>query len=283
VLAAVHNPNAVDMDIYGTFQLCSIGALAALSTARRSQTYFNAPGRNLIFIFTLIVLAGLLSLTVEFYRTDPVLCNDPSITSKSFDYGVTLCGLTCNTDWPVSPIRGGSANNINVVPAPHVITPNAAMLLSAGSCIPAILLSISLLIKVHETSPNAAKSIEGLPNTNTAGERDVDSSPPKEFGGEKSEERVEDCSTPSSSSGEDAKQMSPSSIDKNLKSRLRRGFQAFKGNFEAPVFGAAILVIVVIGERNLWSGPVYWDTEPIANVGECYVSSETRRQESRGR
>jgi hypothetical protein len=49
---------AVDMDIYGAFQLCSIGILAAPITVRLSRTYFYDPGRNTIFAWTGLVLAG---------------------------------------------------------------------------------------------------------------------------------------------------------------------------------------------------------------------------------
>jgi len=49
---------AVDMDIYGAFQLCSIGILAAPVTVRLSRTYFYDPGRNTIFAWTALILAG---------------------------------------------------------------------------------------------------------------------------------------------------------------------------------------------------------------------------------
>ena len=49
---------AVDMDVYGAFQLCSIGILAGPVTVRLSKTYFNDPGRNAIFLWTGLVLAG---------------------------------------------------------------------------------------------------------------------------------------------------------------------------------------------------------------------------------
>ena len=58
VLAAVHVNGAVDMDVYGAFQLCSIGILAAPVTVRLSRTYFYNPGRNTIFLWTLLILAG---------------------------------------------------------------------------------------------------------------------------------------------------------------------------------------------------------------------------------
>ncbi|KAK6221393.1 hypothetical protein LQW54_001494 [Pestalotiopsis sp. IQ-011] len=37
---------------------------------------------------------------------------------------------------------------------------------------------------------------------------------------------------------------------------------------ELPVFGAAVLAILVIGEKNFWSKPVNYMTEPIASVGQ---------------
>jgi len=58
VLAAVHIPTAVDLDVYGAFQLCAVGALAAPVTVRVSRTYFHQPGRNTIFVWASIVLAG---------------------------------------------------------------------------------------------------------------------------------------------------------------------------------------------------------------------------------
>ena len=49
---------AVDMDVYGAFQLCSIGILAAPVTVKLSRTYFYDPGRNTIFAWTALILAG---------------------------------------------------------------------------------------------------------------------------------------------------------------------------------------------------------------------------------
>jgi hypothetical protein len=45
--------------------------------------------------------------------------------------------LTCSeTQGPFSPLRGGAANEIFVIPIPHRLTFNTAMLLAAGFCIP---------------------------------------------------------------------------------------------------------------------------------------------------
>jgi hypothetical protein len=46
------------MDIYGAFQLCAIGILAAPVTVKNSKTYLYDPGRNTIFVWTILVLAG---------------------------------------------------------------------------------------------------------------------------------------------------------------------------------------------------------------------------------
>jgi hypothetical protein len=46
------------MDVYGAFQLCAIGILAAPVTVKLSSTYFYDPGRNFIFVWTILVLTG---------------------------------------------------------------------------------------------------------------------------------------------------------------------------------------------------------------------------------
>lgn len=46
------------MDVYGAFQLCSIGVLAAPVTVRFSRTYFFDPARNLIFVWSSLLLIG---------------------------------------------------------------------------------------------------------------------------------------------------------------------------------------------------------------------------------
>jgi hypothetical protein len=36
---------------------------------------------------------------------------------------------------------------------------------------------------------------------------------------------------------------------------------------EIPLFGAAVIAILIFGERNFWSHQVYYQTEPIASIG----------------
>lgn len=58
----------VDMDIYGAFQFCSIGILAAPLTVRLSRTYFYDPGRNIIFLWTILILMGLVRTPLTHFR-----------------------------------------------------------------------------------------------------------------------------------------------------------------------------------------------------------------------
>ncbi|KAI8961786.1 hypothetical protein F5Y11DRAFT_366451 [Daldinia sp. FL1419] len=158
VLAAAHVDNAVDMDIFGAFQFCSIGILAAPLSVRISRTYFENPGRNIIFLWTGIVLAGLLSLTVEFFRTTTSPCtHDDSgnpITPNDyvhFPYENAFCNLTCSTDQgPFSPLRRNATNEIYVIPAPNRLAFNAVTLLAAACCIPAVLSLASMWNKILE-------------------------------------------------------------------------------------------------------------------------------------
>ncbi|KAK1069876.1 hypothetical protein LTR74_004507 [Friedmanniomyces endolithicus] len=158
VLAAMHIPGAVDMDVFGAFQLCSIGILAAPVTVRLSRTYFEDPGRNAIFVWSILLLAGLLSLTIEFYRIPTTSCTHDdlgfpiSTDPRDFPYLNATCGLTCDTNLgPFSTMREGSGNNIYVIPAPDALTFNAATLLAAACCIPAVLLLVVMWMQILET------------------------------------------------------------------------------------------------------------------------------------
>ncbi|KAH8684379.1 hypothetical protein BGZ60DRAFT_466844 [Tricladium varicosporioides] len=239
VLTIIHVDNAVDMDVYGAFQLCSIGILAAPVTVRLSRTYFYDPGRNTIFLWTGLVLSGLLSLTVEFFRIKTFDCLSdnsgdaisPTLLPKDFLYGST-CGLTCSVDQgPFSPLRRGSANNIYVIPAPHILAFGSTTLLASACCIPAILSLVSMWKKIlkinwksrfgHEDDECMNEPIEG---TNGATE---------------------------------GKMISINSL-----------IRSFQSAVEVPIFGAAVLAILIIGERNFWSHEVLYQTEPIASIGQ---------------
>ncbi|TVY82447.1 hypothetical protein LSUE1_G004250 [Lachnellula suecica] len=236
VLAAIHPENAVDMDVYGAFQLCSIGILAAPVTVRISRTYFYDPGRNAIFLWTSLILAGLLSLAVQFFRIKTFDCthddfgNPISTDIKDFPYGNATCGLTCSVEaGPFSPMRGGSANNIYVIPAPNKLTFGEATLLAAACCIPAILSLVSMWNKILEIN---WKSRFG--------------------GGDGQDELIE------GTNGATVQRM------KGINALMR----SFLSTVEVPVFGAAVLAILILGERNFFTNPTYYQTEPIASIGQ---------------
>ena len=225
------------MDIYGAFQLCALGILAAPLTARISRTYFNNPGRNIIFLWFGLILAGLLSLTVEFLRTTTHACSQtdsgtPLTHINQWNYGDT-CGLTCSeTAGPFSPMRKDAANNIYVIPAPTAFTLGTATLLSAACCIPPVLSMVTMWNKILQINWKAR------------------------FGPEPSPEAMH-------APIEGTNNATPMSV-KAINSRIR----AFLSVVEAPVFGAAILAVLIIGERNFFSTQVDYQTEPIASIGQ---------------
>lgn len=255
---------AVDMDIYGAFQLCSIGILAAPITVRKSKTYFYDPARNIIFLWTGLVLAGepnspplsryrdmlltasslrpgLLSLTVAFFRLEPTSClhddsgNPVSTDPRKFPYETT-CGLRCSVDdGPFSPMRGGSANNIYVIPAPDKLSFHTATLLAAACCLPAILTMISMWNKILETNWK------------------------KRFGKRVEEERRRDDELVEGT-GVTVKKLRD--IDSKIRGFLRR--------VEISVFAAAVLAILIFGERNFFSRQLRYQTEPIASIGRLF-------------
>ncbi|RYP55259.1 hypothetical protein DL768_000014 [Monosporascus sp. mg162] len=145
---------AVDMDVYGAFQLCSIGALAAPVTVQFSRTYFFDPARNLIFLWSSLLF--IVCLTIEFFRITPSECthdefNNPIFSNaKNFSYNTT-CGLTCSEDLgPYSPLRRAPMSNIYVIPSPFYLPFGAGVLLAAACCIPAVLSLVFMWNKILE-------------------------------------------------------------------------------------------------------------------------------------
>jgi hypothetical protein len=171
---------------------------------------------------------GLLSLTVEFYRIKTADCthddsgNPISLNATAFPYDENpTCGLTCSVEkGPRSPMRGGSANNIYVIPAPDKLTFGMATLLAAACCIPAILMLISTWNKIYKNNGDEDEKIEGT-NGATIGRMN----------------KVNDI------------------------------IRSFLSVVEILVFSGAVLAILSIGERNFFSHPVRYQTEPMASIG----------------
>ncbi|XXH02797.1 hypothetical protein Hte_009184 [Hypoxylon texense] len=239
VLAIIHVDSAVDMDVYGAFQFCSIGILAAPLTVRMSRTYFYDPGRNIIFLWTGVVLAGLLSLTVEFFRINSTGCNydrssfpsDPH--PEDFDHLYDICGITCSIEeGPSSPLRLGSANEIALIPTPGRLAFNAATLVAAACCIPAVLSLVSMWNKILEINWKSR------------------------FGRADEDQLIE------GTNGATVERMS----------RVNTMIRLFLSTLEIPLFGGAVLAILIVGEMNLFSPEVQYQTEPMTSIGQ--VSSD---------
>ncbi|KAL5344033.1 hypothetical protein BJX70DRAFT_393452 [Aspergillus crustosus] len=239
VLASVHVDGAIDMDVYGAFQLCSIGILTAPLTVRLSGTYFKDPRRNIIFLWTGLVFAGLLSVTVELFRVKSTACthddegNPLSSNASQFPYDEIACSLRCSTEaGPFSPIRVGSTNEIYVIPSPHELSFGTATLLAAACCVPAI---VSLL---YFWSLILQEIFD------------------KRFGrGTETDRRDE---TIEGTNGATVGKMLQ--INGLVRTVLR--------TVEAPVLAAGVLAILILGEKNFFSHPVDHGTEPIASIGQ---------------
>lgn len=211
------------MDIYGAFQLCAIGILAGPATVKMSKTYFNTPGRNLIFLWTGLILSGLLSLTVESFRSN----SRPSPTA-GFENGMsnsTSSGFPfCNVDTgPYSPLRRGSQNNIYIIKAPHVLTFGAVTLLAAACCIYAILQMASMWDTILKLNWK------------------------KRFGDE----------------DDDLDAISNQNMHK-----VNDIIRFYLSMIEIPLFSAAVLAILIVGEMNFFSPSVVYMSEPMASVGK---------------
>ncbi|KAK1976367.1 hypothetical protein LZ30DRAFT_310431 [Colletotrichum cereale] len=232
VLAALHVDGAIDLDVYGALQYCSIGILAGPVTVKLSSTYSHERGRNIIFLWTGLILAGLLSLAVEFYRATPAPCflddaggpisQDPA----RFPYGAAMCGLTCSQQHgPFSLLRTKAASEIFVVPVPATLPLGTSMFLAAAECVPAILSLVSMLVKI-KTNPDDEADHHDIPIPGANGAT---------FG--------------------------------NMKS-VNASIRGFLNAVEIPVFAGAVVTILVIGEINFVSPQMDYHTEPMGSVGQ---------------
>ncbi|KAL8344051.1 hypothetical protein RB601_004530 [Gaeumannomyces tritici] len=243
---------AVDLDVYGAFQLSSIAILAAPVTLRRSTTYFDGPGRNIIFVWTAILLAGMLSLAVELFRSNPVPCAANNITAANFPYGEKasgLCGIQCSQELgPFSTMRQGATGEIYVIPAPKLFEFGTATLLAAGCCIISILSLVDIFNKIrHDNRKRHAREKDGATE-------DQDNSD----GDDKDLSEGQPEATISGTNG------ATQSMMENAETRAK----FLMGAVEIPLFAAAILAILVIGERNFMSPELSHGTEPMENVGQ---------------
>lgn len=124
-------------------------------------------------------------MAVEFFRIQSRGCFDDvsgqPIRGSDFVYGNTTCNLTCSVDLgPTSPMRGGSADNIYVVPIPNIIGFGTATLIAAACCIPGVLSIVSTWNKILKSNwtkqfgvPETDEVIEGTNGATLKGMKGV--------------------------------------------------------------------------------------------------------------
>lgn len=125
-------------------------------------------------------------------------------------------------------MRGGSANNIYVIPAPNKLDFGTATLLAAACCVPAVLSLISMWNKVLETNWKSRFGREE----------------------EEADERI---------TGTNATVGTMKTVNDVVKFLL--------SVVEIPVFSGAVLAILCIGELNFWSQQVRYQSEPMRSIG----------------
>lgn len=132
-------------------------------------------------------------------------------------------------------MRGGSANNVYVIPAPHKFPFSTATLVAAACCIPAILSLLFMAFKILEIQWRTRIGHEG------------------------DDEQV-DAPIEGTNGATIGKMRG---IDNMIK--------YFLSVVEIPVFSALVLAILVIGELNFFSKQVRYQTEPMASFGESPI------------
>jgi hypothetical protein len=176
---------------------------------------------------------------VELFRAKPSRCThddngNPVVPDPArFPYEAASCGLRCSAqEGPFSPIRVGSADEIHVIPSPHRLTFGTATLLAAACCVPAIVSLLYFWSLVLQDTWN-----------NRFGEgTDID----------RRNEVIQGTNG--------------ATVGKML--QINGLVRTVLSTVEAPVFAAAVLAILVLGERNFFSRPVNYGTEPIASIGQ---------------
>lgn len=130
-------------------------------------------------------------------------------------------------------MRGGAANNIYVIPAPDRLSFGTATLLAAGCCVHAIIWLVSMWDKILEINLRKTRF-------------------------RRSDEEEGANETIPGTNGATKRSMN----------RVNEMIKVVLGVVVIPLFGGAGLAVLIIGERNFFSGPVAYATEPMASVGK---------------
>lgn len=156
--------------------------------------------------------------------------NPVPVSASEFPYGNAACDLTCSPSVaPYSPIRRGSTNNIYVIPEPTRLKFGLAILLSAACCVPAVIMLLKMYNKILEMN----------------WKRRFDS------GNRRLDEPIEGTNNASAHMGK-------------INALVKRYFAAMN----LPLCMGLELYILVLGERNFFSAPVMYQTEPMSSIGK---------------
>lgn len=200
--------------------------------------FFSAVSNCSIWLANRLVMkpffTGLPCLLTEFLRAQPSSCkqdeSEPpiSLDPTKFTYNTT-CSLTCSVEkGPFSPLREGSGNNIYVIPAPDKLSFGTATFFAAAGCVQVVL---SLIVMWGRQLEFNWVQLYG----STEGSK-VD--------GEIAKTRKYWCTK-----------------------ELHRMYIGIKA-ISVPLFIAELLAFIVIGERNLFSSQLRYQTDPIASIGK---------------
>lgn len=205
-------------------------------------------------------------------------------------------------DGPYSPIRRGSGNNIYVIPAPDNFSFGTATLIAAACCIPTILLLVSMWLKILKINYEKAFGDEKANDASADGEKTVSTTvaqtgddsnaiapassiqdtadttfaadQPKDKGPESALQA--ELSSPRRQHQEHSMDIPAEGASAAVwpvsKAKLKALINTFGEYYQVPVFGAAAFAVLVLGERNMFSRQVRYQTEPVANIGMSLFS-----------
>ena len=241
------------MDIYGSFQICLTGVLSAPVTFKLSRIFYGrGPGRSTIILWTALILsgellpelvyenllitksffAGLLSLLTEFLRAQPSSCTQDEYRNLiSPDPTKFPYNTTCGL---TCSVEEGPFSPLREGSGNNIYVIPAPNKLSFGT---ATLFAAAGCVQVvlslifmwgRQLEFNWVQRMASTEKNKAEGEIEEE----RKF---------------------------------NSGRELRRMY--FRA-FSIPLFIAALLAFIVIGERNLFSSQLRYQTEPIASIGK---------------
>lgn len=212
----------------------------------------DVPRGLIVLIIGSIWNLGLLSLAVGFGRVKKLPCLDSgyNVTYNEFEGGNQDCDSRCAGK--KTGIRQDPQNPSQyVLDMHHGITTNTGLGLSVACCIPTILSMASIWLKLvreklaHLTTLLPPWSDEGS-NMLAASTDEIQR--------------------------EEIKIVTPDQKRRHEEKKMDSAIRIGLGLVERIVFSAAILGIVVLGERNFWSQEMRVGVEPMSSVGGCTIT-----------